>query len=212
MKKLAILATSAALVFATAVTFAQKKGADPAPAKGATPAEPAKPAQPAAKPAEGAPAAAPAAPTPPAQLDEIKWLEGTWKCKGTVFASDMGPEHPVDGKMVYKRDLDKFWLVGTYTEKKTKQNPMPYKMTEYVTHDGKKWVSVSVDNMGGFGQSTGTAAGNTFSWQGTSSMGGMTMHGRMTIEKKSDKELTLKGDMSMDGKNWKPMFESTCKK
>src|SRR5690349_17173143 len=58
-----------------------------------------------------------------------KALLGTWKCSGKAFASPMGPEHKIEGSITWKQDLDKFFLVGTYAEKKTKENPAPVKFT-----------------------------------------------------------------------------------
>src|SRR5262245_25078999 len=105
---------SAAALLIAATAFAQ-----PA-AKPATPATPAKPAEP-AKPAPPAPPApAPMMPKPPAELADLKWMLGNWKCNGTAAVSPMNPkEHKFTSMAKAKMDLDNFWVSIRYEEKKS---------------------------------------------------------------------------------------------
>jgi hypothetical protein len=167
--------------------------------------------------AEGG-AAAPQKMEPPKPAPELlaaaKDMSGKWKCSGKGFAGPAGPEHKTEATMNWKLDLDKFWLEGTYEEKKTKDNPHPFKLVEYRSFDAsqKKWVSVGVDNMGMWAQGTGEMADKQMKWDMKANGMGMTMPMHVTAEMKSPKELHISGEMSMDGKEFKPMFESSCKK
>jgi hypothetical protein len=116
----------------------------------------------------------------------------------------------------WKVDLDNMWIVGQMVEKKSKTSPNPYKGTEYRTFDAaqKKWVSVSVDNMGGYGMSTATSAdANGMKWMGKMSGAGMNnMQARGTETMKGPKEVAIMFEASMDGKQWMKVMEATCKK
>jgi hypothetical protein len=165
-----------------------------------------------------APAAAPAmeAPKPPEQVAAAgKAMGGTWKCNGTSAASPMGPEHKFEATMTWKLSPDKYWLIGTYAEKKTKEHPMAYSFTEYRTFDGKagKWVASHMSTFDGgmmTGTGTGDEKGDDWTWKAatTSPMPG-DFHLVSTV--KGPKEVELKGEMvAPDGA--KPAFTSTCKK
>jgi len=193
---------------------AQTKTEQPAAAGAKKPAE--KAAQPAAPGGAGAQPAAPPAPTPAAEVAEAaKKMAGSWKCDGKVPEGMMGPAHATSATMTWKLDLDKFWMVGSYAEKKTKDNPMPYKFVEYRTYNTatKKWNRVSVGNMGDWGEDMATAAeGEKVTWEGKGHMGAMTMWGRTWEEAKGPKEVHVWGEFSMDGKKYQPAFDVTCKK
>jgi hypothetical protein len=154
-------------------------------------------------------------PKPPEQVAAAgKAMAGTWKCKGTANASPMGPEHKYEATMTWKLSPDKYWIIGNYTEKKTKEHPMPYKFTEYRTYDGKagKWVSAHINAMGGLMTGTGTADDKGEDWtlkMVTSPMMPGDFH--LVTTKKSAKAIELKGEMvAPDGP--KPAFTATCQK
>jgi hypothetical protein len=154
-------------------------------------------------------------PKPPEQVAEAaKEMGGTWKCKGTAAASQMGPEHKYEATMSWKLSPDKYWMVGTYAEKKSKEHPMAYKFTEYRTYDAKsgKWVAAHLNEMGGLmtGTGTGDAKGEDWTWKSvTTPMMPGDFH--ITSTMKGAKEVELKGEViGADGP--KPAFTSTCKK
>src|SRR5262245_24770365 len=131
-----------------------------------------------AEPAATTPAAPPAmqAPAPaPEVADAAKKMSGTWKCKGSSMWT--GQTIPVEGTMNFKLDPSKFWIVGMWKGKKTKENPMAMTSTEYRTYDAsqKKWVSVGIDSMGGWStmSSPGPDADGKAVWDGKSGMVGM---------------------------------------
>ena len=112
----------------------------PTPAAPAPAAHTAAPAAPITKPAVTAPAAAhapapaaaaaapgatPAAPKPATELEQMKVLEGTWRCDGRAPAGPSGPEHAYKSTWKFKRDLDNFWWAAEYQQVKAKNNPAP---------------------------------------------------------------------------------------
>jgi len=212
-EKKAAAATPAAAQPAPA---AKPEAAKPAAGAPAPKMEPAKPADAAAKPAAPPAGEAPKmeAPKPAPEIDAFyKSMQGTWKCSGT--ASMGGAAAPMDSTMSFKQDLDKFWIVGTFASKKSKTSPIVYKFTSYTTYDPatKKWQRLMVDNMGGWEQ--GSSAGLTngqILWEGKGTGMGMSFTTKHTEQVVSPKEVKLSGQMSMDGKSWMPMYESTCKK
>jgi hypothetical protein len=154
-------------------------------------------------------------PKPTPELEAAaKSMAGKWKCAGKDEGSPMAPAHKIEATMTWKPDLDKFWIVGTYEEKKTKENPHPFKFFEYRTYDAttKKWASVMVDNVGMFSMGTGESDGKVTKWDSKSNGMGMSVAMRITDEMKSAKEVHVSGEAAMDGTNFKPMFDVTCKK
>ena len=215
MTKITLVA-AALLIAATA--FAQqaaKPAAKPAAGGAAGGAAPAKPAEP-AKAAVPAQPPAPAMPKPPAEMADLKWMLGTWKCSGTAAAGPMNPkEHKFTSMAKAKMDLDNFWFSVRYEEKKSKEHPMPVKVNIFWSYDSaqKKWVAAMVDNFGAW--MTGTSAGwqgDKMEWAEEGMMTGMgKFQARESFVKKSDKEFTQRFEMNM-GKGWMPMGENLCKK
>jgi hypothetical protein len=116
--------------------------------------------------------------------------------------------------MSWKLSPDKYWMVGIYAEKKSKEHPMAYKFMEYRTYDTKagKWVVAHVNEMGGLMTGTGTGDAKAEDWT-YKSVTTPPMPGdfHLTSTSKSAKEVELKGEMiAPDGP--KPAFTATCKK
>ena len=156
-----------------------------------------------------------AMPKPAPEMDQLKWMNGTWHCTGKTMASPMGPEHTSEAEVKAGSTLGGMWLLGHYQEKKSAENPMPISADEYWTYDSgeKMWDRVVVDNMGGFG------TGNSKGWEGDKlvwtmegMMGGQKMKGRDTFVKKSATELTTTGEMGTPDGKWVTLYEGTCKK
>jgi hypothetical protein len=188
--------TALLLASASAASFAQAP--KPAAAAATTPA--------AAAPAPGAPKPAP-------ELDQLKWLEGNWRCDGKAPAGSMGPEHAYKSTMKVKRDLDGFWYVGEYEQKKSKENPMAVKARSFIGFDpvAKKVVSVGVDSFGGALQLSGVIEGDKVSSEGEGTMGGQKMGFKETFTRTGDKGLTWHGELKM-GKDWMVIGDDTCKR
>jgi Protein of unknown function (DUF1579) len=187
-----------------------------APAKPvAAPAAAAKPA--AVKPAAASAAAAappPPAPKPAAELDQLKYFEGTWKCAGKQPAGPFGPEHDYKSSFKMKKDVDDFWIGLEYAQKKSKVHPMPIKAKGFVGWDSvaKKFVTIGVDNTGGWITESSTGwEGDKLVFSGDGSMMGQKVSFRETYAKKSDKAFLWTGEMKM-GKDFISVGTDDCKK
>jgi hypothetical protein len=193
--------------------------AAPAPHPAATAAPVTKPAvaAPAPAPATAAAApvaAAPVAPKPPAELDQMKVLEGTWRCDGRAPAGPGGPEHAYKSTWKFKRDLDNFWWAAEYQQLKAKNNPAPMKARGYMTYDpgSKGFVMLGVDNMGGTSSETTPGwTGDSVTLAGDASQGGRKIPFREVITKNGEREFTWRGEMKV-GSDWVTLGEDRCKK
>jgi len=205
----------------------------PAPVVAAPVAHPVAPASPVTKPAVAVPVAAPhaaapapaamaatppapavAAPKPATELDQMKVLEGTWRCDGRAPAGPSGPEHAYKSTWKFKRDLDNFWWAAEYQQVKAKNNPVPMKARGYMTYDPgtKGFVMLGVDNMGGTSSETTPGwTGDSVTLAGDASQGGRKVPFREVITKNGNREFTWRGEMKV-GSDWVTLGEDRCKK
>ena len=142
-------------------------------------------------------------------------MEGTWKCKGNMLATPMGPGHETAATLKLKRDLGGYWISASYVGKKTKVDPKPFLGQDYITYDGvaKTWNRVMVDGYGGWSTMTSTGwEGDKLVFTGDAMMPGHKMGLRHTITKKGPKEVGSTWEMSMDKKTFTAFVEETCKK
>lgn len=148
------------------------------------------------------------------QLASLAGFLGTWKCTGTTFASEMGPEHPTTATVTVRPSMEGKWLETIYAENKTAKNPMPYGVVNHWGWDEgqKKLVSVSVDNMGGYGVATSSGLNDkTLIFEGTTHMGPMAMKGRDTFTLNGNTATHSFSSQDNSG-GWKKYDEETCKK
>ncbi len=155
----------------------------------------------------------PGPPRPPAELDGIKWLEGNWHCDGKAPAGPMGPEHAYKSTMKIKRDLDGFWYVSEYEQRKAKDNPIAIKARTFMGFDAvaKKVITFGVDNVGGALQLAGAIEGDKIASVGEGSMGGQKIGFKETFSKTGDRALTWHGEVRV-GKEWVVVGDDTCKR
>jgi hypothetical protein len=241
MRKISILMTVLASFAVASVASAQQgKGTGTGTGTAATPAKgggtaggavkadakvdakvkPADKGAPAPAPTEGA---MPTKPTIPTQLtDAAKKQKGTWTCKGDMMGPDGNPAYKTTFTVKAKLDLDNMFIRADMAEKKSKSAKYPFKFTSYTTYTDKdaKWHRFMVDNWGGWatGWSTGPDATGKTVWE-------MDMSGPMGTSKFRDHEepaadpkvakrggMHMWGEMSMDGKTWVKVYDSTCTK
>lgn len=160
------------------------------------------------------PAAVPVAPKPATELDQMKVLEGTWRCDGRAPAGPGGPEHAYKSTWKFKRDLDNFWWAAEYQQVKAKNNPAPMKARGYMTYDpgAKGFVMLGVDNMGGTSSETTPGwTGDSVTLAGDASQGGRKIPFREVITKNGEREFTWRGEMKV-GADWVTLGEDRCKK
>jgi hypothetical protein len=151
-------------------------------------------------------------PKPSPELAKVNWMVGQWSCTGKAFASPMGPEHPVAASVRVAWEPGKFWLHSEYREKKTPQNPMPVAADEFWGHDGKAWVRLALDNMGGWSKGAGNWENDKIAWMSEGPMGGQTMKFRDTFTKKGEREIGYVGEMGASEASLARAWEINCKK
>ena len=159
-------------------------------------------------------------PKPPAELAAMqKMMAGTWKCTGKGAMDPAKPEALTDFKGTFTStldaSLDKFWIKGTWVGSAGK---LKMKGTSYTTYDAtsKKWTRMMLDNWGmsGIETSSGLPAGTTegtVSWEGESRFMGAVIKGKTTEDVKA-KSMSMKVEMSPDGKKWATGMQMTCTK
>jgi hypothetical protein len=148
-------------------------------------------------------------------LKDIDTIAGNWTCKGTAFASEMGPEHATQATVAGKWTLGKKWLEVRYTEVKTAKNPHPFGVVAYWGYDegSKKLVAISADNMGGYGvgESDGWSS-DELVFAGPSHMGPMTAQGRDHFVRKGKNEITHSFEIQNSSAGWTKLDQETCKR
>lgn len=148
-----------------------------------------------------------------AKNKELEPFIGDWKCTGTAFASEMGPEHPLMATVHAKWILDGAWVEIDYAESKTAKNPHPVAVRIFMSYDAglKKFVYGTVDNFGGYGTEESSGwNGDTMVFTGPSHMGAMTSTSRDTFMKAKN-EIRHMGETEVKGA-WKKTDEQTCRK
>ena len=148
-----------------------------------------------------------------------KMMAGNWKCTGKGAMDPANPANMTDFKGTFTSQLDasldKFWIKGSWTGSAGK---LKMKGTSYTTYDAasKKWTRLMVDNWGmsGIETSSGLPAGTTegtVSWEGESRFMGAVIKGKTTEDVKA-KSMSMKVEMSPDGKKWATGMQMTCTK
>ena len=162
----------------------------------------------------GSAALAQQAPKPAAEMSQIKYYAGAWKCSGDAPASPFGPAHKTQTSLTLKSDLDGFWYDGMMTEMKTASNTHPVKGMLHLGYDStaKQYVLVWLDNFGSWATEMSPGwQGDTMVWTGDMMAMGEKAGARDTFVKKSDTEFTHKFELNMKGQ-WGTIVDETCKK
>ena len=148
------------------------------------------------------------------KLKELEPFAGSFQCTGTSFASPLGPEHPTKGTLSGHWVLGGAWLQIRYSEMKTAKNPHPYDVIAMCGYDEqpKALVSVSADDMGGYGTSQSQGwDGDKLVFSGPMHGGGMSATGRDTFTRVGRNEIIHEGEMDQNG-TWIKLDREVCKK
>ncbi|WP_426751629.1 DUF1579 domain-containing protein [Myxococcus sp. Y35] len=141
-----------------------------------------------------------------ALVDATESLTGTWTCSGSVHGP--GGASPSEVTVTVRPDLDKAWLRTDFV---VLSGEYKYNFTSYRTFDAasSKWVNVIVDNLGGHARSSST---DGVTWLGESSgpMGEMKIMD--TENAVSPGMMKMRGQYSLDGRNWSTGYDLSCKK
>lgn len=148
----------------------------------------------------------------PAELKQLDPFVGSYACKGTVYAGEWGPEHPISMSVDSSWAYGGMWLKTAYKETKTAKNPKPMTGEGLWGYDGdvKKFVGGWVDSTGAYQTQQGEWKGDTFILEGPYHMGG-TMNGRDTFTMKGKKQIDHTFELDMKG-TWTKVESDTCKK
>ena len=154
----------------------------------------------------------PEMPKPGPEQQKLAAFVGDWTFEGEMKPGPMGP----GGKMTGTDRIR--WLPGNFFIERRFEGKGPMgemKGLEILGYDPAKKAHTFnfFDSMGMTGSGTMTLSGSTWTTSGTGSMGGQTMHDRCTLAfGAGSTTLTIKCEMSADGKTWAPSFEGVATK
>ena len=154
----------------------------------------------------------PEMPKPGAEHQRLGAFVGNWTFEGEMKPGPMGP----GGKMTGTDRIQ--WLPGNFFLERRFEGKGPMgemKGLEIFGYDSMKKVHTFnfFDSMGSIGSGTMTVKGSTWTTSGTGNMGGTTFHDRCTLAfGAGSTTLTIKCEMSSDGKSWAPSFEGKATK
>ena len=157
-------------------------------------------------------ASQPPAPEPGPEHKRLEAFAGTWKMEATMHASPFGPGGKMSGSETCRMFDGGFHL----TCDSSGSGPMgAMKGHVVITWDrtAKVYRYFAVNNMPDAEQATGKVSGTTWTWTGTSELGGgKTIHSRFTLVETSPTVHNMKWEVSEDGKAWKVAMEGTTTK
>jgi hypothetical protein len=157
-------------------------------------------------------AQAPEMPKPGPEHQQLGAFVGNWTFEGEIKPGPMGP----GGKMTGTDRIQ--WMPGNFFVERRYEGKSPMgtmQGLEILGYDTAKKVYTfnSFDSMGSKASGTLTVKGSTWTASGTGTMGGITFHDRCNLAFGTPATtLTIKCEMSADGKTWAPSFEGKATK
>ena len=151
-------------------------------------------------------------PKPGPENQKLAAFVGNWTFEGEMKPGPMG----AGGKITGSDRIQ--WLPGNFFVERRFEGKGPMgemKGVEILGYDSakKSYTSNSFDSMGAMGSGTMTVSGDTWTFSGTGSMGGMTIHDRCNLTfGAGNSTLMVKCEMSADGKTFAPSFEGKATK
>jgi hypothetical protein len=151
-------------------------------------------------------------PKPGPEHQRLAAFVGNWTIEGDMKPGPMG----AGGKMTGTDRID--WVPGNFFIQRLYQGKSPMgemQGLEILGYDAARKVYTfnSFDSLGMRGSGTLTVKGNTWTSTGTATMGTAVIHDRCTLDFGAGATtLTVKCDMSTDGKSWTPTFEGKATK
>jgi hypothetical protein len=154
-----------------------------------------------------------AAPRPAAEMEQLKFLLGKWRCEGKAFVSAAGPEHTFKAAAEAKLDGGGHWQTFTYEEKRSKEHP------DLVIHGtwgwdaaNKRFVRAAADDHGAWDSATSPGLqGDKLVWTGELS-GPL---GKVPFRQsfiKADKQWSFAIEVKAADGKWAPWNEVTCRR
>ena len=152
-------------------------------------------------------------PTPAPELKKLDFMAGDWTIEGTLVAGPPGTP-PTKFLSVDHGEWQegKFFLVvhaDVNIESMGKSKDLA--VIGY-DPDKKVFTNTHFSSIGQTSTSTGTVDGDTWTWTGDESYGGMSFKVKTTMKIVSPTSYTVKVDMSMDGTNWMTALDAKATK
>jgi Protein of unknown function (DUF1579) len=151
--------------------------------------------------------------TPAPELKKLEFMSGDWSAEGT-----MTPGPPGTPTAKWSMTSHAEWMEGNfYLVEHSDMDLGPMGKGKELAvlgydPDKKMYTYHSFNSMGQGETATGTADGDTWTWNSDEHMGGMTMKGRYTMKVLSPTSYTMKFELSQDGTNWMTGMEGKATK
>ena len=151
-------------------------------------------------------------PKPGPEHQRLGAFIGNWTFEGELKPGPMGS----GGKMTGTDRIE--WTPGNFFLQRSYQGKSPMgemQGIEILAYDGAKKIYTynAFDNLGMMASGTMSLKGSTWTTTGTMTLGATTMGDRCSLEFGArGSTLTIKCDISTDGKTWTPTFDGTAKK
>jgi hypothetical protein len=153
----------------------------------------------------------PKMPTPGPEQERLKYFVGKWNFEFTMKESPYGPAGKVTGTDQNEMMPGGFFLISHSKGKGTIGKLRGLAIFGYDSDDSV-YTYYSVNNWGEKELSTGTAEGDTWTWNADSKMGGKTVKTRFTIKEISKNSYTMKFDAASDDGEWQTIMEGKATK
>lgn len=151
----------------------------------------------------------PQAPKPGPEHQKLAYFAGRWTTAGDMKPGPMGP----GGKMTMTNNCE--WFAGGFylvcrAEGMTPGGEMRSMGILGYNPERKRYTYYGIDNSGMPAEpSYGEVAGDTWTWEGESQMGGQTVKGRYVIKQTSPDSYAWKWEMAMGAGPWTVVGEGT---
>lgn len=155
----------------------------------------------------------PQMPTPAPELKKLDFMAGDWTTEGTFVPGPPGTPPSQFTTTSHLEWMDgNFFLVAHSNSDLEGMGKMSDMAVMGYDPDRKVYTNTYFSSMGQNETSTGTVDGDTWTWTGDSSYGGMTFKGRMTMKVLSPTAYTMKFEISPDGSTWSTAMEGKATK
>jgi hypothetical protein len=154
-------------------------------------------------------------PKPAAELTQLAWLEGEWRCEGTQPAMRGKPAIPFKSSMKATRQLDGHWFSVGYKQEASPPEILGWDSTGFWGYDAteKAFVMALVDSSGGSHRATSPGwQGNELVWTGELHGGGRKITFRRVLVRTGERSLEARWEYQRPDGQWHVGDKDVCKK